>query len=171
MPNNGIISRQAVIPDEFLVESADPTDLVIINTPTTGNKVQQKAVPVSALGGGGAAPYYSFVYRLHLLSDLSDDSTTIYNTFPSEYDLFVAVQPGATSNDLVAVNIIDNNDVANFDVASVTIDSYTSSRIHLHEKSASEIQIKVPSLANGGQGADFLINRYVNVEIKYYYNF
>ena len=171
MPNNGIISRQAVIQSEFLVESADPTDLVIINTPTIGNKVQQKAVPVSALGGSGSLPYYSFVYRLHLLSDLSDDSTTIYNTFPGEYDLFVIVDPGATSNDLVSVNIIDNNDVANFDVASVTIDSYISSRIHLHEKSASEIQIKVPSLASGGQGADFLINRYVNVEIKYYYNF
>jgi hypothetical protein len=170
MPNNGIISRQAVIQSEFLVESAEPTDLVIINTPTIGNKVQQKAVPVSALGGG-SLPYYSFVYRLHLLSDLSDDSTTIYNSFPGEYDLFVIVDPGATSNDLVSVNIIDNNDVANFDVASVTIDSYISSRIHLHEKSASEIQIKVPSLASGGQGADFLINRYVNVEIKYYYNF
>lgn len=170
MPNNGIISRQAVIQSEFLVESAEPTDLVIINTPTIGNKVQQKAVPVSALSGG-SLPYYSFVYRLHLLSDLSDDSTTIYNSFPGEYDLFVIVDPGATSNDLVSVNIIDNNDVANFDVASVTIDSYISSRIHLHEKSASEIQIKVPSLASGGQGADFLINRYVNVEIKYYYNF
>ena len=171
MPNNGIISRQAVIPNEFLVESADPTDLVIINTPTTGNKVQQKAVPVSALGGEVAAPYYSFVYRLHLLSNLSDDSTTIYNTFPSEYDLFVAVTPGETSSDLVAVDIIDNNDVANFNLASVTIDSYMSSRIHLHQKSITQIQIKVPSTDSGGQGANLLIDQYVNVEIKYYYNF
>ena len=171
MPNNGIISRQAVIPNEFLVNSAEPTDLVIINTPTTGNKVQQKAVPVSALGGGGAAPYYSFVYRLHLLSNLSDDSTTIYNSFSGGYDLFVTVTPGATASDLVTVDIIDNNDFADFNVASVTIDSYQPDFIHLHQKFSNEIQIKVPSVANGGAGGDFLIERYVNVEIKYYYNF
>lgn len=171
MPNNGIISRQAVIPNEFLVESADSTDLVIINTPTTGNKVQQKAVPVSALGGGGAAPYYSFVYRLHLLSNLSDDSTTIYNSFSGDYDLFVTVNTGETSSDLVAVNIIDNNDVANFNLASVIIDSYTSSKINLYQKSSTEIQIKVPSTGSGGEGANLLIDQYVNVEIKYYYNF
>lgn len=171
MPNNGIISRQAVIPNEFLVESADPTDLVIINTPTTGNKVQQKAVPVSALGGGGAAPYYSFVYRLHLLPGLSDDSTTIYNSFSGEYDLFVTVTPGETSSDLVAVDIIDNNDVANFNLASVTIDSYIPDRINLHQKLSNQISIKVPSTSSGGQGAQLLIDQYVNVEIKYYYNF
>lgn len=171
MPNNGIISKYANIPAPFIVESAESTDLVIINTPLTGSKVEQKAVPVSALGGGGALPYYSFVYRLHLLSDLSDDSTTIYNSFPEEFDLGVTVTPGATINDNVAILIIDNNDVIDFNSSTVTIDSYASSSIQLFERSATEVEIKVPSIGSGGKGAALLTDQYVNVEIKYYYNF
>ena len=171
MPNNGIISKQAVIPGSFIVESAEATDLVIINTPLTGSRVEQKAVPVSALGGGGALPYYSFVYRLHLLPDLSDDSTTIYNSFPEEFDLGVTVAPGATINDTVAILIIDNNDVVDFNLSTVTIDSYVSSSIQLFQRSVTEVEIKVPSISNGGEGAGLLIDEYVNVEIKYYYNF
>ena len=171
MPNNGIISRQAVIQSEFLVESAEPTDLVIINTPTTGNKVQQKAVPVSALGGGGALPYYSFVYKLHLLLNLSDDSETVYNSFPGDYDLFVTVTPGANSSDAATVEIIDNNDVLNFTKVSVVIDSCLSPRIYIDEKNSTNVIIKLNSPTSGGKGAQLLIDQYVNVEIKYYYNF
>lgn len=169
MPNNGIISRQAVIQSEFLVESADPTDLVIINTPTTGNKVQQKAVPVSALGGSGSLPYYSFVYRLHLLSDFSDASATVYNNFPEEYDLFVVVTPGVDVNATVNIGIIDNNDVINFSRVSVVIDSYLSDKIHLYQKNGTDVTIKVPSTTSGGVGAQLLIDQYVLFEIKYYY--
>lgn len=169
MPNNGIISRQAVIPDEFLVESADPTDLVIINTPTTGNKVQQKAVPVSALGGSGSLPYYSFVYKLHLLLDLSDASETVYNSFPEDYDLFVTVTPGANSSDAATVDIIDNNNVLDFTKVSVVIDSYLSFRIYVNEKNSTSVIIQLNSSISGGKGAQLLVDEYVNVEIKYYY--
>jgi hypothetical protein len=169
MPNNGIISRQAVIPDEFLVESADPTDLVIINTPTTGNKVQQKAVPVSALGGGGTLPYYSFVYKLHLLLDLSDASETVYNSFPEDYDLFVDVIPGTNSGDAAIVEIIDNNNVLEFTKVSVVIDSCLSPRIYIDEKNSTNVIIRLNNGSSGGKGAQLLIDQYVLFEIKYYY--
>lgn len=169
MPNNGIISRQAVIPNEFLVESADPTDLVIINTPTTGNKVQQKAVPVSALGGGGTLPYYSFVYKLHLLSNLSNASENVYNSFPGDYDLFVDVIPGTNSYDTATVEIIDNNNVLNFTKVSIVIDSFLSFRIYVDEKNSTNVIIKLNNTSSGGKGAQLLIDQYVLFEIKYYY--
>jgi hypothetical protein len=168
MPNNGIISTQAVIPSNFLVESAEPTDLVIINTPTTGNKVQQKAVPVSALGGG-SLPYYSFVYSLHLLSDFSDASSTIYNNFPEDYDLFVVVTPGVDVDATVNIAVIDNNDALNFSRVSVVIDSYLSDKIHLYQKNSTDVIIKAGSITSGGTGAQLLIDQYVSFEIKYYY--
>lgn len=64
MPNNGIISRQAVIPDEFKVatttEFNNETDVVILNKALTGSKVEQKAVTLNQLagmiGGGEAGP-------------------------------------------------------------------------------------------------------------------
>jgi hypothetical protein len=169
MPNNGIISRQAVIQSEFLVESAEPTDLVIINTPTTGNKVQQKAVPVSALGGGVALPYYSFVYKLHLLLDLSDASETVYNSFPEDYDLFVDVIPGTNSGDTAIVEIIDNNNVLEFTKVSVVIDSCLSPRIYIDEKNSTNVIIRLNNSSSGGKGAQLLIDQYVLFEIKYYY--
>ena len=169
MPNNGIISRQAVIPSEFLVESAEPTDLVIINTPTIGNKVEQKAVPVSALGGGVALPYYSFVYKLHLLLNLSDDSETVYNSFPGDYDLFVDVIPGTNSYDNATVEIIDNNNVLDFTKVSIVIDSCLSFRIYVDEKNSTSVIIKLNNTSTGGKGAQLLIDQYVLFEIKYYY--
>jgi hypothetical protein len=169
MPNNGIISRQAVIPGSFIVESAEATDLVIINTPLTGSKVEQKAVPVSALGGGGALPYYSFVYSLHLLPNLSDASSTIYNNFPEDYDLFVNVNPGIDVNATVNIGIIDNNDTLNFSRVSIVVDSYLSDKIHVYQKNAADAIIKVAGITSGGVGAQLLIDQYVNVELKYYY--
>lgn len=92
MPNNGVISRQAVIPSEFLVSSTESTDLVIINTPTTGNKVQQKAVPVSSL-----SPYYSYV--VNLKSDGSEDvHEVLYNDLPETIIFDVQYIPGLTSS-------------------------------------------------------------------------
>lgn len=94
MPNNGIISRQAVIPSEFLVSSAEPTDLVIINTPTTGNKVQQKAVSVSVLGGD-TSPYYSYV--VNFASDgVSDAHEVVYNGLPETIIFDILYTPGIT---------------------------------------------------------------------------
>ena len=95
MPNNGIISRQAVIPNEFLVEAAEPTDLVIINTPTTGNKVQQKAVPVSALGGD-SSPYYSYVVNFKI--DNGDAHEVVYNGLPEDIIFDIQYTPGLTSS-------------------------------------------------------------------------
>lgn len=116
MPNNGIISRQAVIPNEFLVESADPTDLVIINTPTTGNKVQQKAVPVSALGGG-SLPFHSFVYNIRL-NGLIDASEEIFNDIPTDFATFnLTFITGATT----------------FDPVSIVIDCITENEIDLRK--------------------------------------
>lgn len=164
MPNNGIISRQAVIQSEFLVESADPTDLVIINTPTTGNKVQQKAVPVSALG---AAPYFSFVYRLHLLTNLSDASERVYNSFPVEYDLGVIADINGL-NDPVSFSITDGNQALDFRDVNIVIDSFPSNLIRVKYKEGSEVLIEIPNVG-GGLGAQFLIDNYVIFEIKYYY--
>lgn len=76
MPNNGIISRQAVIPSEFLVSSVESTDLVIINTPTTGNKVQQKAVPVSELTGG-SSPYKEVFFRTNYFNSIQYGFSTL----------------------------------------------------------------------------------------------
>ena len=168
MPNNGIISRQAVIPDEFLVSSADPTDLVIINTPTTGNKVQQKAVPVSALGGGGTLPYYSFVYRLHLLSDLSDASEMVYNNFPPDYDIVYNADITGI-NDTVLFIVTDGNQVLDFRDVNIVIDSFPSNLIRVKEKEGEGVLIQIPSVGSGGSGAQFLIDNYVIFEIKYYY--
>lgn len=127
MPNNGIISRQAVIPNEFLVESADSTDLVIINTPTTGNKVQQKAVPVSALGGGGSLPFNSYVYAFKL-SGTTSESYEVYNDVPVVYGSWGAnIFPGATTLDPVNITIefIPNGESSPVDLqaAFLSIDS------------------------------------------------
>lgn len=95
MPNNGIISKEAVIPSEFLVSSAASTDLVIINTPTTGNKVQQKAVPVSVLGGD-TSPYYSYV--VNFKTDNGDAHEVIYNGLPETIIFDIQYTPGLTSS-------------------------------------------------------------------------
>ena len=102
MPNNGIISRESVIPNEFLVESAEPTDLVIINTPTTGNKVQQKAVPVSALGGD-ASPYYSYVVNFKSENSI-DVHEIVYNGLPETIIFDIQYAPGLNS----AFRILNN---------------------------------------------------------------
>ena len=106
MPNNGVISKQAVIPSSFIVESAEGTDLVIINTPLSGSKVEQKAVPVSALGGGPATlPFNSFVYAFKL-SGLISESYEVYNDVPTEYGSWsVNIFPGATVLDTVSITI------------------------------------------------------------------
>lgn len=94
MPNNGIISKQAVIPSSFIVESAEATDLVIINTPLTGSKVEQKAVPVSAIGGG--SPYYSYV--VNFKSDGNTDAhEVIYSDLPETIIFNIQYIPGVTS--------------------------------------------------------------------------
>ena len=95
MPNNGIISRQAVIQSEFLVSSAEPTDLVIINTPTTGNKVQQKAVPVSALGGN-TSPYYSYV--VNFKEDNGDAHEVVYSDLPETIVFDIQFNQGLSSS-------------------------------------------------------------------------
>jgi hypothetical protein len=105
MPNNGIISKQAVIPGSFIVESAESTDLVIINTPLTGSRVEQKAVPVSALGGGGSLPFNSYVYAFKL-SGTTSESYEVYNDVPVVYGSWGAnIFPGANTNDPVNVTI------------------------------------------------------------------
>jgi hypothetical protein len=107
MPNNGVISKYANIPSSFIVESAQDTDLVIINTPLSGSKVEQKAVPVSALGGGSPAtlPFNSFVFAIQL-SGTVDNSFEIYNDFPSSLGYFsVSVFTGLTPLDIVNVQV------------------------------------------------------------------
>lgn len=94
MPNNGIISKQAVIPNEFLVESAEPTDLVIINTPTTGIKVEQKAIPVSALGGD-TSPYYSYVVNFKT-DEGADAHEILYDGLPTGIVFDIQYTPGLT---------------------------------------------------------------------------
>jgi hypothetical protein len=106
MPNNGIISKYGNISSQFIVETAESTDLVIINTPLTGSKVNQKAIPVSALGGGPATlPFNSFVYCLEL-SGISNDSFVVYDDFPSSLGYFsVSVFTGLTPLDIVNVQV------------------------------------------------------------------
>jgi hypothetical protein len=130
MPNNGIISKYANIPAPFIAESAEGTDLVIINTPLSGSKVEQKAVPVSALGGGGPAtlPFNSFVYCLEL-SGMSNNSFVIYNDFPSSSGEFsVNVSPGSTSSDPVQVQIAWNNVGVDLRTSFFLFDSYLTSK-------------------------------------------
>jgi hypothetical protein len=129
MPNNGVISKYANIPSSFIVESAESTDLVIINTPLTGSKVEQKAVPVSALGGGGPAtlPFNSFVYCLEL-SGTSNDSFVVYDDFPSSLGEFsVNVNMGGTSLDPVQVQINWNNVGIDLRNSFFSFDSYLTS--------------------------------------------
>ncbi len=92
MPNNGIISRFANIPNQFLASSVEPTDLVIINTPTTGSKVEQKAVPVSVLGGD-TSPYYSYVVNFKSEGG-SDAHEIIYNGLPEGIVFDIQYTPG-----------------------------------------------------------------------------
>jgi len=176
MPNNGIISKQAVIPGSFIVESAESTDLVIINTPLTGSRVEQKAVPVSALGGG--APYYSFVYKLALDSNLEDISYPIYNSFPQGFDIKVDVTVGGDlASDPVQVTIYNTgeNDL-DFSISQCIIDSFQTSEIFVYRKynlnygSGSNIIISIPSLGEGGEGANLLIytEKQPIVEVRYY---
>ena len=101
MPNNGIISKQAVIPSSFIVESAEATDLVIINTPLTGSKVEQKAVPVSAIGGG--SPYYSYVVNFKNEGD-EDAHDVIYSDLPETIIFDIQYTPGLNS----AFRILNN---------------------------------------------------------------
>jgi len=114
MPNNGVISKYANIPSSFIVESVESTDLVIINTPLTGSRVEQKAVPVSALGGGGALPYYSAVYKL--VYDGEDLTEPIYNDFPTDYDLTTILELMAPPLSLEGYRfrISDNNEALLF---------------------------------------------------------
>ena len=134
MPNNGIISKQAVIPSSFIVESIESTDLVIINTPLTGSRVEQKAVPVSALVGG--APYYSFVYKLALDSNLDNISYGIYDSFPEGFNIKVDVTVGGDlASDSVQVTIYNagENDL-DFSISQCIIDSFRTSEISVYRK-------------------------------------
>jgi hypothetical protein len=64
MPNNGIISRYATVPDEFKVNTTtefdNTTDTIVVNKALNGIKVEQKAVTLNQLagmvGGGEAGP-------------------------------------------------------------------------------------------------------------------
>ena len=145
MPNNGIISKYANIPAPFIVESAEGTDLVIINTPLTGSRVEQKAVPVSALGGGGALPFNSFVYCLEL-SGTSNDSFVVYDDFPSTLGEFsVNVNLGTTPLDPVEVQINWNNIGIDLRNSFFSFDSYLTSVASNPQitKSASQISFIV----------------------------
>ena len=177
MPNNGIISKQAVIPGSFIVESAESTDLVIINTPLTGSRVEQKAIPVSALVGG--APYYSFVYKLALDSNLEDISYPIYNSFPQWFDVKVdIVVNGSSANDPVQITIYNTgeNDL-DFSISQCIIDSFSTGEIFVYRKydlnsgSGSNIVISIPGVGEGeGAGANLLIytEKQPIVEVRYY---
>ncbi len=175
MPNNGIISKQAVIPGSFIVESAESTDLVIINTPLTGSRVEQKAIPVSAL-----APYYSFVYKLALDSNLDNISYPIYNSFPEGFNIRVDVTVnGSSANDPVQITINNTgeNDL-DFSISQCIIDSFQTKEIHVYRKynlnsgNGSRIIISIPSLGEGGAGANLLISteKQPIVEVRYYPN-
>jgi len=64
MPNNGIISRYANVPDEFKVSTTNDfdnsTDTIVVNKAVNGIKVEQKAVTLNQLagmvGGGSQGP-------------------------------------------------------------------------------------------------------------------
>jgi len=64
MPNNGIISKYATVPDEFKVNTTtefdNTTDTIVVNKSLNGIKVEQKAVTLNQLagmvGGGEAGP-------------------------------------------------------------------------------------------------------------------
>jgi len=64
MPNNGIISRYANVPDQFKVNTTtefnNETDMVVVNKTLEGSKVEQKAVTLNQLagmvGGGSQGP-------------------------------------------------------------------------------------------------------------------
>jgi len=64
MPNNGIISKYATVPDEFKVNTTtefdNTTDTIVVNKALNGIKVEQKAVTLNQLagmvGGGEAGP-------------------------------------------------------------------------------------------------------------------
>lgn len=64
MPNNGIISRYATVPEEFKVNTTtefdNTTDTIVVNKALNGIKVEQKAVTLNQLagmvGGGEAGP-------------------------------------------------------------------------------------------------------------------
>jgi hypothetical protein len=64
MPNNGIISRYATVPEEFKVNTTNEfdntTDTIVVNKALNGIKVEQKAVTLNQLagmiGGGEAGP-------------------------------------------------------------------------------------------------------------------
>lgn len=145
MPNNGIISRQAVIPDEFLVSSADPTDLVIINTPTTGNKVQQKAVPVSALGGGGSTlPFHSVVYQA-MLDGTTNISVELYNDIPTSVTTFgLNLIPAQSPSTEVTVSIeCASSELINLRQAFVSFDIVLNGSTYEVVKNPNSIIFKV----------------------------
>jgi len=64
MPNNGIISRYANVPEEFKVNTTtefdNTTDTIVVNKALNGIKVEQKAITLNQLagmiGGGEAGP-------------------------------------------------------------------------------------------------------------------
>jgi len=153
MPNNGIISRQAVIPNEFLVESAEPTDLVIINTPTTGNKVQQKAVPVSALGGG-SLPFNSVVYYIRL-NGLTDASVVIFNDIPTDFATFnLIIQTGSTIFDPVNILIdcITENEI-DLRKCFISTDFSVIANVNSVVKSSSDLAFSVTDAISLNTGA------------------
>jgi hypothetical protein len=64
MPNNGIISRYATVPEEFKVNTTtefdNTTDTIVVNKALNGIKVEQKAITLNQLagmvGGGSQGP-------------------------------------------------------------------------------------------------------------------
>jgi hypothetical protein len=137
MPNNGIISKQAVIPGSFIVESAESTDLVIINTPLTGSRVEQKAVPVSALGGGGSLPFNSYVYAFKL-SGTTSESYEVYNDVPVVYGSWSTnILPGASTLDPVNITIQfipEESSLVDLQAAFLSIDSSIIAQSSLIDK-------------------------------------
>ena len=156
MPNNGIISRQAVIPNEFLVESADSTDLVIINTPTTGNKVQQKAVPVSALGGGGSTlPFHSVVYQV-MLDGTTNASVELYNDIPTSVTTFTlnAIHEAPPSNEVTVSISCTSSELINLRQAMICLDGVLNGATYQPIKNVYDISfVVVDDILLSGSGS------------------
>lgn len=101
MPNNGIISDYANLPEKFKVASTSgfntATDTIVINQALdAGSKVAQKAVTLDQLGDlvGGSLPYKEVFLRTNYVSSiqygyssLTSNTLTIAQNAPGDYIL------------------------------------------------------------------------------------